>query len=487
MPGFEPDFEEINRAVTELNKIHFCVFVGSSYMIAYKKPVSGSDDYNLIFIKDSALLLMYKNHKIKVDETKQGKPQFKTWAELWLDSPDRLNYNDVVFKPTSKVYPDEFNIWNGFNVDEKKLSAAKIGMCNNFLDFILEVVCSGSENLFNYILDWCADAVQNPEDKQGVALILKSKMNGTGKTFFCNCFGRLFGKHYMLASKQDSILGRFSGHLEYNIVLGAEEAVFANNKKGKNELKDMITSDTRNIERKGIDVELNKPNYTHIIFMSNEDHVMSIDMSDRRFQVIEVSTKKAKNKKYFTGLRKKWETGERESFLKLLQERDIKNLNLEDSRIINRETLEQRALSRPDFEKWLLKILIDGGLNGYKTDQYDSKVDCFYTFYDNEHTDIDSDQYYFDYIDFCKNMKTKTIRTKQELSRMIRKIVDIKSERRYVENFKKVTPWRFPALIEARNQWKKFDGNTNDWTDEDRRRQMKNSSSVQLEVNSNTG
>ena len=465
MSDFQPDIAEISRAIGVLNGLHFCVFVGASYVIAYKKPVSGTDDFSIIYMRERDFLLMYKNKKIQTGEVgTTGAPKYKTWAELWLQSPYRLNFNSVVFKPTSEVYEDEFNLWNGFNIDHKKMEKAEITGCPLFLEFVMEIISNGSERMSDYILDWCADAVQNPENKQGVALVLKSKIHGTGKTFFCNYFGRIFGKHYMLAAKQESILGRFSGHLEYNIILGAEEAVFAKNKKAENELKDMITSNTRNVERKGIEIEIGRQNYTRVIFMSNENHVMSIDISDRRFQVVDVSTDHAKDKPYFDKIEKEWFNGGRESFLKMLQARNISRLNLEDSRIINIETIEQRFLSMPEFEKWLFQVLDEGGLTGYQLDIHGNKDIFFYELKDGHDTEIDSDQFYDNYVEFCKTVKSKQVRTKQELSRQIKKIIPMESKERVREGFKRITPWCFPPLIEMRRLWSLNSHINHKWT-----------------------
>lgn len=482
MSDFTPDFDEINRVIGEMNLKHFCVFVGSSYVIAYKKPVGNGSDYDLIYMKEKEFYLKYKNRLVQTGITthKEPKPKFSSYADLWLQSKYRLNYNSVVFKPTSEVYEKEFNLWRGFDVDQAALDNADPSKCTEFLDFVLEIICNGSDKMLNYVLDWCADAVQNPEQKQGVALVLKSTVNGTGKTFFCDRFGRLFGKHYMLASKAEHILGQFTGHLEYNIILGAEEAVFVKNIKAKNELNDMITSDTKNIERKRIDVEISKPNYTHIIFMGNEDHIVNANMTDRRFQVIEVSPKRARQRSYFEQLRKAWESGERVSFLKLLQMRDISGLNLEDSRIANDETWEQRRLSLPDFEKWLHNVLDDGGFIYLSEDQFGNKTTDFEEIRTTSHTIIGSELIYENYISFCKKIKTKTIRTKQELSRMIKKIIpQIESVPRQSKGGRKITPWKFPTLDDARRTWKIYYGNDDHkWTDEDTSGQMTESSSV---------
>jgi hypothetical protein len=451
--AFEPNWDEINGIIQEMNENHFGVSVGASWVYGWKKPIGGSNNYELVLQKESALQSMYKHKKVQTGLNSRNEPIKKSWANLWLEHSDRQNYNNLVFKPTSKVYPGEFNIWQGFDVDEDKYKRVKSDQCQEFANFIWDVISNQDPDIYTYLLDWLADMIQHPEKKQGVALVLKSPEEGTGKSFFCERIGSLLGPHYMLAAKSDQILGRFSGHLENNILLGAEEAVYAGDKRARNELKDMISSDKRNIERKSIDIDPNKPNFSHLIFMSNEDHVVSASTTDRRFQMIEVPTKRIRDRQYFGMLKKAWDDGEKESFLKLLQERDVSKVDLINSRIMTDEMKKQIELSLPHHEKWIKEILDDQFFQYYIQDG-SQKLTKIYEFNPIENV-ICSDDLYSNYIDSCKKNNIKYTKVKAELILSLKKIFKtIKTVRQNNKGTKR-TMWVLPGINELVSQWNK--------------------------------
>ncbi len=316
----------------------------------------------------------------------------------------------------------------------------------------MEVICSGSESLLNFILDWCADCVQYPEEKQGIALVLKSETEGTGKTFFCDRFGELFGPHYIRAAKKDMIVGRFSGHLEDNILLGAEEAVYAGDPTTKNIIKDMITSKTRNIERKSIDAEINKPNFSHIIFISNEDHVVSSSPTDRRFQTIEVSKIRFQQRAYFRQLKKQWTGGERESFLKLLMSRDVKDIDIAKNRIMTAEALHQIELSLPHWEKWIKNFLDDGYVEYSYFDPMSQKIETNIHEFAHEN-EIASDFLFDNYVEFCKVKKLKYLKAKSELTVLLKKIFnEMEIDRQRLAGVRR-TIWVLPTYENMIKAW----------------------------------
>jgi hypothetical protein len=449
---FEIDWNEYDKIIRYMNDNHFGVSVGASWVFGWKKPINGSNNYELILQKEAALQSMYSHKKIQVGVTRDGNKKYKSWANIWLSDDKRRNYNRLVFKPTSKVYPDEFNIWQGFNIDQKKYDKATDKQCSNFVNFIFDVIANQNRDIYSYILYWLADMIQRPEEKQGVALVFKSTEEGTGKSFFCETIGTLFGPHYMLAAKSDQIIGRFSGHLENNILLGAEEAVFAGDKKAKNVLKDMITNKYRNIERKSIDIEINKVNYSHIIFMSNEDHVISASTTDRRFQVIEVPTKRIRDRPYFADLEKHWDAGEKESFLKLLQSLDVSKLDLINSRIMTDEMRQQIELSLPRHDQWIKRILDDQFIECiFRDSNGDMRKEIFeFTPLPNV---VSSDDMYSNYLSFCKENNTKYPKVKSELSALLKKLFPSIKSMRQMEKGAKRTMWVLPGIYEMIEQW----------------------------------
>ena len=98
-----------------------------------------------------------------------------------------------------------------------------------------------------------ADAIQNPTDRPGVALVLKGKQ-GTGKGIFARGFGYLFGNHFLHLFHGSHLTGHFNSHLKDKLMIFADEAVWGGDKKAEGMLKGLITEPSIPIEMKGKDV-----------------------------------------------------------------------------------------------------------------------------------------------------------------------------------------------------------------------------------------
>ena len=68
------------------------------------------------------------------------------------------------------------------------------------------------------------------------------------------------------------------------MLLQADEAYWAGAKSSEGALKDLLTNDTITIERKGVDA-YTAPNYTRVLFTSNDDFVVPASLDERRFAV----------------------------------------------------------------------------------------------------------------------------------------------------------------------------------------------------------
>jgi hypothetical protein len=58
-----------------------------------------------------------------------------------------------------------------------------------------------------------AHTVQKPDYLLGTAIVLRGAM-GVGKGIFSDEFGKLFGRHYLLLSDSNQLVGRFYGHMK---------------------------------------------------------------------------------------------------------------------------------------------------------------------------------------------------------------------------------------------------------------------------------
>ena len=134
---------------------------------------------------------------------------------------------------------------------------------------VRDVICSGNVALSEYVLAWCADAVQNPTERPGVVLVLRGKQ-GIGKGTFASWLGRLFGDHFLRIHHSRHLVGNFNAHLASVLLLFADEAFWAGDKQGEGALKGLITETMLPLEFKGKDV-INVPNHLRIVMASNAE------------------------------------------------------------------------------------------------------------------------------------------------------------------------------------------------------------------------
>ncbi|MFP6869023.1 MAG: primase-helicase family protein, partial [Nitrospinota bacterium] len=142
-----------------------------------------------------------------------------------------------------------------------------------------------------------ADCVQNRSRRPGIAVVLRGRL-GTGKGVLCTQFGALFGPHFIQVSQPNHLTGNFNSHLKDKLIVYADEAFWAGDKKAEGVLKAMITEDTIQIEMKGKDV-LTFRNHIRLLVTSNHEWVVPAGNEERRFFVIDVGDARIKDHIYF--------------------------------------------------------------------------------------------------------------------------------------------------------------------------------------------
>jgi hypothetical protein len=135
----------------------------------------------------------FANRRIQIADA-GGTVRSVPLGQAWLVHPQRRQYEGVEFFPNpdgAKPKPNYLNLWRGFAV--KASPEGKYGVLK---DHILNNVCNGDTNLYEYVFGWFAHIVQKPRDNLGTALVLRGKM-GTGKSKLGEVFGSLFPDHYI--------------------------------------------------------------------------------------------------------------------------------------------------------------------------------------------------------------------------------------------------------------------------------------------------
>ena len=233
-------------------------------------------------------------------------------GEWWLIHPQARRYDRIVFAPGKRVDEDTYNLWRGFVVPPRE------GDCSLFMNHVRENIAG---EYSEWLLNWMARAVQRPGEQAEVAVVLQGQ-RGVGKSFFARQFGSLFGPHFLSISNARHLVGNFNAHLEDCVVLLADEAFYAGDKRHGSVLKALITESTLAIERKGFDLR-QTGNHLHIIMCSNERWVVPAGLDERRFLVLEVAPTHQQDTVYFRRIADQMNAGGREALLHVLLNRDL--------------------------------------------------------------------------------------------------------------------------------------------------------------------
>jgi hypothetical protein len=219
-------------------------------------------------------------------------------GKAWLRYPKRRDFEGVYFHP-AQTREGWYNLYQGFAVEPaEKVDFKRI---EKYLWHVDNIISSNVAGIKKYIWAWVADMYQVPEDKKGVAIILRGG-KGTGKGFFARPFLDLWGHHAMSIINPSQFTGRFNSHLANKILMYIDEAFWTGSRKeAEGIVKGLITEATIAIEAKGVDV-VSLDNFNKFIMASNQDWAVPASFDERRFCCIDVNPAAAQNIKYFAHL-----------------------------------------------------------------------------------------------------------------------------------------------------------------------------------------
>jgi hypothetical protein len=273
--------------VERLNSRHAVVQHGGKTLISHREK-SG----RITFGDERYLHTLYAND---LTVNAQGKPV--SVSKAWIAHPNRRTYPDgIVFDPGNLSSGTSLNLWDGYEVDPDPN-----GSCELLMAHLLDVVCDGDSSLFDYIIGWWAHVIQRPEEKPGVALVLRGE-KGTGKDTVADYFASAIGKKYCpTVAHSEYIVGRFNWRLQTALVLHVQEGSWAGDKKAESQLKYLVTSESIEIERKGID-SFQMPSVLRVFISANAEWIVPASPDERRWAIVDVSNKRRGDREYFGAL-----------------------------------------------------------------------------------------------------------------------------------------------------------------------------------------
>ena len=362
--NIDPDLEKMNsqHAVLPIGGKTRVITWGDDPDFRGRKTVvraQGFTDFkNLHSNKRKLVMTTSKDEDGKPTTTKKSIP-LGAW---WLGRPRRRQYDDGRrFMPQHEVevVGSVLNMFEGFPIQPRKPDGRSgASGCQLFLDHGLKIMCSGNEEHWDYLLKREAWIAQNRQRSE-IAACYRTEEEGSGKGFWCNHLGRLYGSHFMQIIKAEHVIGKHNEHLETLIKLCADEALFVGDPRQRNILFSLITEPTVDIEPKFIGVYPVK-NYLNIDIISNAKHFLPVSRTARRFFVPTVSENKVGDFDYFDAIDKELKNGGYEALLyHLLHEVDLRNFNI---RKVPKTVglAEQAELSRKGIDGLVEKICSEG-------------------------------------------------------------------------------------------------------------------------------
>jgi hypothetical protein len=302
----------------------------------------------------------------EVDDNGKATGKFKSKkverGSWWIKQPNRRQYDGGRrFMPQhhAEVVGDVLNMYEGFPFKPRK-PEGRTGAsgCQLFLDHGFKVMCSANEEHYDYLIKreaWIAQHRRRSE----IAAAYRTEAEGSGKGFWCNHLGHLYGPHFMQVNNPEHVIGKHNPHLETLLKLCADEALFVGNHQHRNVLFGLITERTINIEPKFVNV-YTAPNYLNIDIISNARHFVPASGTARRFFIPTVSENRVGDLQYFNAIEAELRDGGYEALLyHLLYEVDLRDFDVR--RVPKTAGLaEQAEYSRKGLDGLVEKVCNEG-------------------------------------------------------------------------------------------------------------------------------
>ncbi len=339
------------RQLQELNEQHAACRLSGKFRVLYERYNEEMSCNSVEFMDKHSFADFFANRKCLVYDA-DGKRRQAKLIKTWMEWEGRRSYDSVVFAPDSKVAPTSYNLFRGFAVKPRP------GDWSFLRQHILEGLCNGNEQYYKYLISWMARIIQNPGGKRpGVAVVLRGG-KGIGKGTLANCFGKLFGEHFVPVSSNKGLTGDFNMHLAKALLVFADEAVWGGDKHMEGRLKAVITEPSLDFEPKGVDKTTMK-NHVNLIMASNEEWAVPASEDERRFFVLDIERKPYMTHDFWAKLYAQMENGGYEAMMHDLLQWDCSAVNLRD--VPQTEGLiRQKMETMPPVTEFLHHILDRG-------------------------------------------------------------------------------------------------------------------------------
>jgi len=251
---------------------------------------------------------LYYHQKVMRNTGTKKKPNYieevvsMPFVKTWLEDPTRRTVKkmDFIPQPVNKnICPKNvYNMFKGFSAQMPKEKEYDFDIDNEVQRFInhIKLLVNFEEDSTNYVINYIADLVQNPQNLPEVALVFKSKQ-GLGKDLLIHYLEKIINsEHIYRTANLDEVYGNFNPAVKGKLIVQLNELEGKDGFAKKERLKDSITAPSLNINEKNIK-QFKINNSIRFIIFSNNMNPIEIPADDRRFVVFRGAELLAKEKK----------------------------------------------------------------------------------------------------------------------------------------------------------------------------------------------
>lgn len=228
---------------------------------------------------------------------------------------ERHLYNSVIFSRVSYKYDKEFSDKTSFYINEpfkaNVVANPDYSKLDIMLNFIKEIYCEDKDEIYNYFMKWLAFMIQKPNDKSGKFVVLFGA-EGSGKNTFTDWLCKyIFGSSNSNSNVvgMNELLNPNNGNMITKKFIVINEASTTKTKflNDFDKLKALITE--KRCQKKVLYHDIiDAKQSMEFILSSNHENCIHLDTrkeaKNRRYLMLKVSDRYAKDKSFFLGFRK---------------------------------------------------------------------------------------------------------------------------------------------------------------------------------------
>jgi len=218
---------------------------------------------------------------------------------------DRISHDQMVFNPGLPFDDNAYTInrFMGYRLTRFDFKMGSMGAKAELIyRHIDEVLLDRESNASRaFFFGWLNRLLNNPGPLTRICVVLYS-LPGCGKNIFTHFLRRVIGDEYVYETTEDRLFQKFNSQMENQIlVIGNELANRGMTKRNADKLKDLITCESLEVESKGMNSEV-VPNYANFILTTNNIDALKVERGDRRFYILELSSRHCRDADYFNAL-----------------------------------------------------------------------------------------------------------------------------------------------------------------------------------------